>query len=100
MNINKSYISTENTYAKNNPQYIVVHNTDNFKAGANALAHAKAQHTRQNWCATLWPRPGFRGSATVRGGIKALQQAMNLDYKAGLAVDGIAGYNTFKSLIS
>lgn len=60
MNINKSYISTENTYAKNNPQYIVVHNTDNFKAGANALAHAKAQHTRQNWCATLWPRPGFR----------------------------------------
>ena len=44
MDINKSYISTKNTYPTNNPQYIVVHNTDNFKAGANALAHAKAQY--------------------------------------------------------
>lgn len=44
MNINRNYISTQNTYAGNNPQYIVVHNTDNFSAGANALAHAKAQH--------------------------------------------------------
>lgn len=44
MNINRNYISAQNTYANNNPQYIVVHNTDNFSAGANALAHAKAQH--------------------------------------------------------
>ena len=44
MNINRNYISAQNTYAGNNPQYIVVHNTDNFSAGANALAHAKAQH--------------------------------------------------------
>lgn len=44
MNINRNYLSNQNTYANNNPQYIVVHNTDNFNAGANALAHAKAQH--------------------------------------------------------
>ena len=44
MNINRNYISAQNTYTGNNPQYIVVHNTDNFSAGANALAHAKAQH--------------------------------------------------------
>jgi N-acetylmuramoyl-L-alanine amidase CwlA len=44
MNINRNYISNQNTYASNNPKYIVVHNTDNFSAGANALAHAKAQH--------------------------------------------------------
>ena len=44
MNINRNYISTQNTYVNNNPRYIVVHNTDNFSAGANAQAHAKAQH--------------------------------------------------------
>lgn len=44
MNINRSYISTENTYDQNDPRYIIVHNTDNFKKGADAKAHAKAQH--------------------------------------------------------
>lgn len=43
MNINRTYVSNKNTYSGNTPQYIVIHNTDNFKAGANALAHAKAQ---------------------------------------------------------
>lgn len=42
--MNKEYISNQNSYENNNPLYIVVHNTDNFKAGANARAHAKAQH--------------------------------------------------------
>ena len=44
MRIDRSYISNQNTYAENDPRCIVVHNTDNFAAGANALAHAKAQH--------------------------------------------------------
>lgn len=44
MKVNKQYVSDKNTYAGNTAQYIVVHNTDNFAAGANALAHAKAQH--------------------------------------------------------
>ena len=34
---------------------------------------------------------GIRGSATKAAGIRAVQQAMNLDYAAGLAADGIWG---------
>ena len=44
MKIDKSYISSQNTYPYNNPQCIVVHNTDNFESTANARAHARAQH--------------------------------------------------------
>lgn len=44
MRIDRSLISNTNTYSENEPQCIVVHNTDNFAAGANAYAHAKAQH--------------------------------------------------------
>ena len=44
MKVNKEYVSDNNTYEGNNPQYIVVHNTDNFAAGADANAHARAQY--------------------------------------------------------
>ncbi|WP_044294475.1 N-acetylmuramoyl-L-alanine amidase [Robinsoniella peoriensis] len=44
MMVNRDYVSDNNTYANNDPRYIIVHNTDNFNAGANALAHAKAQY--------------------------------------------------------
>ena len=44
MKIDRSYISSQNTYPYNNPQCIVVHNTDNFEPTANARAHARAQH--------------------------------------------------------
>lgn len=44
MRIDRSYLGNQNTYAKNNPKCIVVHNTDNFAAGADARAHARAQH--------------------------------------------------------
>ena len=44
MNINADYISNNNSYAGQTPLYIVIHNTDNYAAGANAKAHAKAQH--------------------------------------------------------
>lgn len=43
MNIDRSYLSNNNTYANNVPDYIIIHNTDNFSAGANAKAHALAQ---------------------------------------------------------
>lgn len=43
MEINTSYLSDHNTYKTNNPEYIVVHNTDNFSEGADARAHASAQ---------------------------------------------------------
>lgn len=44
MKVNKEYVSDNNTYESNHPQYIVVHNTDNFAAGADASAHARAQY--------------------------------------------------------
>lgn len=43
MNIIETYISNMNSYAGQVPLYIVIHNTDNYKAGADAKAHAKAQ---------------------------------------------------------
>lgn len=43
MKINRNYVSGNNTYDSNVPQYIVVHNTDNFASGADANAHARAQ---------------------------------------------------------
>lgn len=47
MNINTSLISNNNSYAGQTPKYIVIHNTDNYSKGANAKAHAKAQHDRE-----------------------------------------------------
>lgn len=44
MKVNRDYISNNNSYSGNVPKYIVIHNTDNFNKGANAKAHAKAQH--------------------------------------------------------
>lgn len=43
MKVNREYVSGNNTYDSNAPQYIVVHNTDNFAAGADAKTHARAQ---------------------------------------------------------
>ena len=50
--INKIYISMKNINIDevtkkpipNNPKYIVIHETDNFRKGATALVHAKAQY--------------------------------------------------------
>lgn len=45
MKLNTQYVSNNNTKTGTmTPKYIVIHNTDNFKKGANALAHAKAQY--------------------------------------------------------
>lgn len=40
ISINKQYITTNNSYSTNDPQAIVIHNTDNFNTGADAKAHA------------------------------------------------------------
>jgi N-acetylmuramoyl-L-alanine amidase CwlA len=43
--INRQYVSSKNTYNKTNAKkYIVIHETDNFKKGADGLRHAKAQY--------------------------------------------------------
>lgn len=44
MKVNRDFVSENNTYEGNAPRYIVVHNTDNFASGADASAHARAQH--------------------------------------------------------
>ena len=44
MRIDRSFIGNQNTYEENDPRCIVVHNTDNFRAGADARTHAEAQH--------------------------------------------------------
>lgn len=41
---------------------------------------------------------GIRGEATQKAGIKVLQTGLNLTYKAGLDVDGVAGSKTEASL--
>lgn len=45
MKINREYVSEKNTTKNriNAKKYIVIHETDNFKKGADALRHAKAQ---------------------------------------------------------
>lgn len=43
MEINREYVTDNNTYAGNQPWYIVIHETDNFSPGANARKHAQAQ---------------------------------------------------------
>lgn len=40
MNLNKEYISSNNSYPNQKAAYIVIHNTDNYSAGADA----RAQH--------------------------------------------------------
>lgn len=51
-----------------------------------------------NFCNAGLTIDGDRGPNTKIGGIKALQQAMNLDYKAGLSVDGIWGQKSDAAL--
>ncbi len=43
METNIEYVSNVNSYSGNVPQYIVVHNTDNYSATADAKKHAMAQ---------------------------------------------------------
>lgn len=43
-NIDRNFLSTKNTYTgQNRPEYIVIHETDNFAKGAGARRHAEAQ---------------------------------------------------------
>lgn len=44
-NINREFISQQNINGTGNPcKYIVIHETDNYSAGAGARTHARAQH--------------------------------------------------------
>lgn len=54
----------------------------------------------QNFAGTSIEADGIRGAETKKAGIKVLQQAMNLDYGAGLKVDGIWGVKSETALDS
>lgn len=71
--------------------------TENTSQGKKALVEAGQIHCN-NFCGAALNADGIRGAATVKGGIMALQQAMNLDYGAGLSVDGIWGSRTEAAL--
>ena len=38
----QTYLTTNNSYSENDPKYIVIHNTGNYKPGATAQAHASS----------------------------------------------------------
>lgn len=73
MKVNRDFVSENNTYEGNAPRYIVVHNTDNFASGADASAHARAQHNGnlstsvhyytdvRVWCTRRRPMDGAAG---------------------------------------
>ena len=54
-------------------------------------------HAR-NFAASGLSADGIRGANTIKAGIKVLQQAMNLDYGAGLALDGKWGKKSESAL--
>lgn len=42
MSFDKTYLTSNNSYPDNDPKYIVIHNTGNFKRSATAQAHASS----------------------------------------------------------
>ena len=56
----------------------------------NQIVKDEQIHAR-NFAAPGLNADGIRGANTIKAGIKVLQQGMNLDYGAGLALDGIWG---------
>ena len=63
MKINTDYLSNKNSYEGQTPRYIVIHNTDNDNPGADARAHAKAQHDGNFDPGSLARRRGLRREA-------------------------------------
>lgn len=65
--------------------------------GADSVVRDGQVHAR-NFASPGLVADGIRGANTKRAGIRALQQAMNLDYHAGLALDGIWGTKSERAL--
>ena len=92
-NINRQYVSAKNTYSrKNAKKYIVVHETDNYKKGADALRHAKAQYNG-NLSTSVHFYCGFDGIYQVAELDKCVQ-AVGKTYKTNRPVKDATNYNT------
>ena len=78
MNINTSLISNINSYAGQTPAYIVIHNTDNYAKGANAKAHAKAQHDGNF--------KGYSAHVSSKGVVKGVKKGKAVIYVCSIFV--------------
>lgn len=89
--------------------YNEVQNAVNKLAGSSTAASKPVQSSGNplikdgqvhlnNFCGAGLTVDGERGSATMKGIIKALQRACNLDYGSGLTVDGVWGPKTDAAL--
>lgn len=67
------------------------------KPSGNQIVKDGQIHAR-NFAVPGLSADGIRGVNTIKAGIKVLQQAMNLDYRAGLVVDGIWGTKSERAL--
>lgn len=66
--------------------------TKTNKVIKNGQVHAN------NFAATGIATDGIRGAATIKAAKKVLQQGLNLDYRAGLEIDGEIGILTHRAL--
>lgn len=71
-------------------RYIAKDSSDSTPVTGNHIIAAGQIHAN-NFCGSDLVIDGERGEQTKKAGIKVLQIAMNLDYNAGLEVDGIWG---------
>lgn len=76
---------------------VVYSNKPKPEANINAIVKDGQVHAR-NFAVPGLNADGIRGANTIKAGIKVLQQAMNLDYHAGLVVDGIWGARSERAL--
>lgn len=77
--VTATQIITNNEVAITDPKRILI---------KNGQIHAN------NFCNARLAVDGYAGTETQKAKVKVLQHAMNLDYNAGLKVDGINGSNT------
>ena len=88
-----SAIVNGHTSVPNVPQVQPVPNV----AGKVEIVKAGQIHAN-NFAAAKINTDGVRGDATKKAGVKVLQTAINLDYKKGIAVDGIWGVGSKAAL--
>lgn len=87
--VGKKYKIAGTSHRFHRPAYDSVTNGNVIATGNNIIA--AGQIHANNFCGSDLVIDGERGEQTKKAGIMVLQTAMNLDYNAGLEVDGIWG---------
>lgn len=95
------HIKVQNTVGWISGRYVKYDDSDGGQSSPEKQELVKAGQIHcNNFCSAGLTPDGIRGAATVKGGVRALQQAMNMDYSAGLTVDGIWGRRSEQALDS